>query len=412
MNTISNIVIVCEFAQFSGGSQNIAINSAIELAKRELNVTFFTAIGDECDELKESNVRVKHLHIKNITEDSNRVAAAFRGLWNSEAANELENILRDCPIESTIVHVHNWSNAFSSSVIRKVTKLGYKTVITLHDYLVVCPNGGFYDYKHNHICSIEPMSLKCITCNCDRRSYPQKLYRVVRELIQNRNVRYNENLNFITISQLNDDLVRSRVKSKKIYRVDNFVQTKCVNHRERRYSYNFICVGRIVKEKGVEIFCKAITSLKKKHPEVCGQVFGDGPLLNQLKKDYPAVEFSGWVSHDVVDRAMENARCLVFPSVLYECSPLTVIEAFSSGLPCIASDCTTAKELISDGINGFLFRAGDSTNLAEKMENALLDESYVAIENKIKDTFDPSRYTCAAYTDNILRVYNTIIGAD
>ena len=67
MNKISNIVIVCEFAQFSGGSQNIAINSAIELAKRGFNVVFFTAIGDECNELKESNVRVKHLHIKNIT---------------------------------------------------------------------------------------------------------------------------------------------------------------------------------------------------------------------------------------------------------------------------------------------------------------------------------------------------------
>ena len=143
MNKISNIVIVCEFAQFSGGSQNIAINSAIELAKRGFNVVFFTAIGDECNELKESNVRVKHLHIKNITEDSNRVAAAIRGLWNRDAANELEKILMKCPIESTIVHVHNWSNAFSSSVVKRSTKLGYKTVITLHDYLTVCPNGGF-----------------------------------------------------------------------------------------------------------------------------------------------------------------------------------------------------------------------------------------------------------------------------
>ena len=408
MNKISNIVIVCEFAQFSGGSQNIAINSAIELAKRGFNVVFFTAIGDECNELKESNVRVKHLHIKNITEDSNRVAAAIRGLWNRDAANELEKILMKCPIESTIVHVHNWSNAFSSSVVKRSTKLGYKTVITLHDYLTVCPNGGFYDYKHNHICLIEPMSLKCVACNCDRRSYPQKVYRVIRELIQNRNVRYNENLNFVTISQLNDELIRSRVKSKKIFRVDNFVQTKRINNQERRDNYNFICVGRIVKEKGVEVFCKAVTSLNEKHPEVCGQVLGDGPLLSQLRKNYPAVEFTGWVSHDAVDNAMENARCLVFPSILYECSPLTVIEAFSSGLPCIASDCTTAKELISDGINGFLFRAGDAESLAEKMENALLNEAYVAIEKKIKDTFEPSKYTCQTYTDNILRVYNKI----
>lgn len=408
MREIKNIIIVCEFAQFSGGSQNIAINSAIELAKRGYNVKLFTAIGEECDELKRSNVQVTHLHIKNITEDSNRFAAAIRGLWNRKAADEIEKLLNDCEIESTIVHVHNWSNAFSSSIVRRVTKLGYKIVVTLHDYLVVCPNGGFYDYKHNHICSIEPMSLKCVLCNCDRRSYFQKLYRIVREIIQNRNIRYNKNLNYITISQLNDDLIRSRVKSNKIYRVDNFVQTQPRKCAERKENYNFVCVGRIVKEKGVEIFCEAITSLKKKHPEVCGQVLGDGPLLNILKKNYPLVDFRGWVSHEVVDNVMADARCLVFPSVLYECSPLTVIEAFSSGLPCIASDCTTAKELISDGINGYLFSAGNPLSLEQKMEEALFDPSYEKIEKTIKETFDPGKYTCSAYTDNVLEVYNRI----
>ena len=408
INMIRNIIIVCEFAQFSGGSQNIAINSAIELSKRGYNVLFFTAIGEECNELKESNVQVKHLHIENIKDDPNRLAAIIRGLWNWKAADEIEKILRNYPIESTIIHIHNWSNAFSSSIIRRVTKLEYKAVITLHDYLTVCPNGGFYDYKHEHICSHEPMSLKCMMCNCDRRSYFQKIYRVIRELIQNQNVRYNEKLNFITISQLNDDLIRGRVKSTKLYRVDNFVKTKQSDYHDRKEMYDFVCVGRIVKEKGIEIFCKAISSLKKKHPEVNGIVLGDGPLLKQLKKDYPLVDFKGWVSHDVVESVMENSRCLVFPSIIYECSPLAVIEAFSCGLPCIASDCTTAKELIADGINGYLFAAGDSISLEKKIEESLLDEHYVLIQNNIKETFNPLKYNCSTYIDNIINVYNEI----
>lgn len=408
MNDIKNIVIICEFAQYSGGSQNIAIGSAIELARRGYNVCFFTAIGEECEELKKAKVKVKHLHINNITDDSNRFAATVRGLWNTKAANELEIILKDFEIESTVIHIHNWSNAFSSSIINKATRLGYKTVITLHDYLVVCPNGGFYDYKHSHICSLEPMSLKCILCNCDRRSYPQKIYRVVRELIQNRNIRYNKRLNFITISQLNDSLIRARVMSDNIYRVDNFVQMRAKEYTERKENFNFVCVGRIVPEKGVEIFCKAVSALKKKCPEICGQVLGDGPLLGKLREEFPLVDFYGWVSHDTVDKVMSKARCMVFPSVLYECSPLTVIEALTNGLPCIASDCTTATELISDGVNGYLFHAGNSASLEGKMQESLLNQSYELIEKTIRKTFIPSKYTCATYTDNILEVYRKI----
>lgn len=405
---IENIVILCEFAQYSGGSQNIAINSALEFAQRGYKVYFFTAIGEECEALRKSDVIVKHLHLENITDDKNFFKAAIRGLWNKKAADELQDLLEGLAKDKTIVHIHNWSNAFSSSVVRRASDLGYKTVVTLHDYLVVCPNGGFYNYKHRHICEFEPMSVNCILCNCDRRSYLQKVYRIIREIIQNRNIRNNAKLNFITISKLNDDLIRKRVKSKKIYRVENFVQTEANTEVEHKKNMNFICVGRIVQEKGVEVFCKAIRNLKKKYPKVHGQVLGDGPLLENLKKNYSEVDFLGWVSHKEVNAALSEARCLVFPSLLYECSPLTVIEALTNGLPCIASDCTTATELISDGYNGFLFHAGDDQSLVKKMEEALSDINIERIENNIKQTFDKSKYTCSAYADRAINVYRKI----
>ena len=408
MPDLKNIVIICEFAQFSGGSQNIAIGSALELANRGFNVYFFTAIGDECDELKHSRVHVKHLHITNITEDNNRISAALRGLYNNSAAKELQDLLNTLDKNQTIIHVHNWSNAFSSAVVKKATDMGFKTVITLHDYLIVCPNGGFYNYKQNHICNYEPMSLKCVLCNCDRRSFPQKIYRVVRELIQNKNIRYNSKLYFITISKLNDDLTRPRIRSKNFFRVENFVQTNRIVNSDRMQSNDFIFVGRLVQEKGVGIFCEAIRNLKRKFPTINALILGTGPLLDSLKEQYPEIEFTGWVNHETVDAVMAKARCLVFPSVLYECSPLTVIEALTNSLPCIVSDCTTATELIKDGLNGYTFKAGDAKSLEEKMEKALDSKVYRKVIENIGNSFDPSIYTISSYTDRIIDVYRQI----
>ena len=57
---------------------------------------------------------------------------------------------------------------------------GKKVILTLHDYFTLCPCGGFYDYKSKKVCNKSPMSLKCILCNCDKRNYPQKIWRVIR----------------------------------------------------------------------------------------------------------------------------------------------------------------------------------------------------------------------------------------
>ena len=70
----------------------------------------------------------------------------------------------------------------------------------MHDYFTVCPNGGFYNYRGKHICDYTPMSFKCIMCNCDVRSYPQKIYRVLRQLFQSRAIFKNKEINIISIS--------------------------------------------------------------------------------------------------------------------------------------------------------------------------------------------------------------------
>jgi len=64
---------------------------------------------------------------------------------------------------------------------------------------------------------------------------------------------------------------------------------------------------------------------------------------------------------------MRDASVLIFPSICYECAPMTVIEAFACGLPVIGSNLGAVREFVEDGRTGLLFRPGDAEDLARQV---------------------------------------------
>jgi len=65
---------------------------------------------------------------------------------------------------------------------------------------------------------------------------------------------------------------------------------------------------------------------------------------------------------------MQGARFLVFPSVWYEPFGLTIVEAFASGLPVVASRLGSMAEIVQDGVTGLYFEAGSAGDLTAKVE--------------------------------------------
>ena len=285
-------------------------------------------------------------------------------------------------------------------------KKGFKAIVTLHDYFTLCPNGGFYDYKKKRICNRKPMSIGCMFCNCDKRNYAQKIWRVARQVVQDKNVRKNSNVAYISISQKNEQVVKPYVKSKEFYRVDNPIQLADGFIEDCSKSNRFLYVGRLSDEKGIELFCQAIKDLKIDY-KIEGIVVGGGDILDKLKTDYPEIQFEGWKTSDEVKAYIKSARVLVLPSKWYEGAPLTILEAMSAGLPCIVSDCTSAVELISDGKNGYLFNSGSLESLKEKMLLAMKDEIKL-IQKNVKEV-DYGIYNANAHIKRLLTVYENIL---
>ncbi len=96
----------------------------------------------------------------------------------------LRATLKDFDPKNTIVHLHGWSKALSSSVVHECVERSFKVVCTLHDYFVACLNGGFYNFRTNNICYLHALSLPCVLENCDSRSYNQTIWRVARQIVQ------------------------------------------------------------------------------------------------------------------------------------------------------------------------------------------------------------------------------------
>lgn len=404
---LDTIVIVSDSGYINGGNAKVALNSAIGLSKKGLRVILFCGTSPINDEVLKSNIEVVCLDQKDILNDKNRIRAITQGIWNSSAKVEFEKLLINLNSKSTVIHFHSWSKVLSCSLFAVTKKYGFRIVITAHDYFGFCPNGGFFNYQKNEICNYVPMSLKCICCNCDHRKFVHKIWRVVRQIVQNTILWRNKDITYITISNLNDEIVRANLdkqyKTVRITNLNEIYNNIPVSVQNNKY---YLFVGRLSEEKGIDLFCEAL-----KHLKLPAIVLGDGYKLDELKNKYEDIDFVGWVSRSEMEKYLYKARALIFPSLWYEGAPLTIIEMKSYGIPCIVSDVSSAYEEIDDGESGYIFKSGDIEDLKRKI--LLIQNSNISNMSKaIVDKFNPDMYSLDSHVKNLLDVYNNIIDGE
>ena len=390
-----NIIVVYDFGHMNGGAAQVAISSAIALRKAGNKVVYFCAVSPIDASLVSAGVKVICTHQLDIKTDPNIIRKTTQAVWNYKAQKELRILLEDYSPSNTVVHFHGWFKALSPSILTVPEKLGFCSFITLHDFFVYCPNGGLYNYQQNKICDIFPMSKECLLCNCDRDSYVNKLWRYLRNYVQNIVLKRLKRLTFISISDLSEREYKRcyRFQKNSNIRISNPVTFPQKGNRDDADSYLFM--GRLSNEKGVELFCEAI-----RKTGVHGIVLGDGALRGVLEKKYPDIEFAGWVSNDGKESFFRRAKVFVSTSVCYETFGLSVAEMLSVGIPCIVGDLTAAAELINEGKNGLLFKTGDLDSLINAIKT--LENNYL-IYNHVE--FDTSAYSVGDHVRNLLQAY-------
>jgi len=114
------------------------------------------------------------------------------------------------------------------------------------------------------------------------------------------------------------------------------------------------------------------------------------------------------VNGDEKEKLLHYGKGLIFPSLWYEGSPLTILEMKSKGIPCIVPDRCAAAEEIEDGVTGFVFKTGDIHSLKQaimKYEEA----DILTLQKNILSTFNADDYTPKTHTRNLLNIYSEIL---
>lgn len=361
---VKNIIIVSDYGFIEGGASQVAISTSINLAELGYNVTLFCAVPPEVQVSKLKNYNIISTNQPDIQGDSNRLRAIFNGIWNFKSLNKLAEMLDKYERDDTIVHVHTWTKAVSSSVAYIALKKKFKIVFTLHDYFTVCPNGAFFNFPKNVACNLKPLSINCLITNCDRRSYLQKVWRSMRQFAQRHLGRVPIGIdNFIVLSDFSEAILKKYLpENANIFRCNNPVAVNKQPPVDVKNNTTFLYVGRLSEEKGPLLLAEAAEKIK------CKIVFvGSGPCEVRIKEICPSAIITGWLDRDQIIAQLKEARVLVFPSLLYEVQPLSVLEAAALGVPAIVPSPSSACDLVTNKKTGLLFKAGELNDLSEMM---------------------------------------------
>ena len=364
------VVVLNDFCHIQGGASKVAIDEAVGLANSGVDVVFLGAVGPICEELREAPLRVVCLDQPQLLDVGRNPGVMLQGLWNRKAAGKVREILRGLAPARTVVHLHGYTKALTTSPVRAARALGFPVVCTLHDFFAACPNGAFFDYGKSAPCPRRALSLGCVTADCDKRHYVHKLFRVVRGYLQRLLGHVPAAVeHYISLSDRSAAILAPYLpKRAHMHALPNVVGVSEAPPVAAGKNSCILYVGRLDEEKGVRLLARAAVNLGLPVTFV-----GDGPLKAEIEA-MPGLTVTGWVEPEAVQTYLAAARCLVFPSLWYETYGLTVSEAAARGVPAIVSDISAAAERIADGVTGWRFKSGDAADLARCLAMAADDD--------------------------------------
>ena len=368
------ILMVNKFLYPRGGSESYMLKLSRELVSQGHEVEYF-GMYDEKNTVGNSlglYTANMDFHSKGIS----RFLYPFKIIYSREAYKKIGRVLDD--FKPDIVHMNNINFQLTPSIIYAVKKRNIPLVQTVHDYQMICPNHLLYSFGESKPCDrcIKGSKWNCLKYSCIHNSKVKSLLGVIEAKLYSFFKTYKKVDLFICPSQFleNKLLSASDIYSDKTFTIHNFI--------EKNYGFStldcknpyVVFVGRLSKEKGVQLLAKTALLL----PDVRFVVAGNGPD-GQVLENILNVELRGFVSGKEFTDLMANAKLLIAPSVCYENNPLSILEAHSMGVPVVTMNYGGMAELVQDGKTGALADASTPEALAEAVKKCLDDENYYNI---------------------------------
>lgn len=263
--------------------------------------------------------------------------------------SELSNI--------TLVHAHDWLVAYAARALKHAHRLPLVATIHATEY---GRNYGLHNDIQRHISDIEWWlcyeSWRVIACSQYMKGEVQHVFQVPEDKIR------------IIPNGVNPQ--NFEVKEHKVNR------NQYVAPDEKIVFY----VGRLVREKGVQVLLDAAPKILSQHPNTKFIIAGKGPYEENLRHQAQQmgiahrVYFTGYIDDSVRNSLYSWADVAVFPS-LYEPFGIVALEGMAAHTPVVVSDTGGLGEIVRHGIDGLKAYPGNSRSLADMITWLLKDEN-------------------------------------
>ncbi|HPD19550.1 MAG TPA: glycosyltransferase family 4 protein, partial [Candidatus Goldiibacteriota bacterium] len=159
--------------------------------------------------------------------------------------------------------------------------------------------------------------------------------------------------------------------------------------------YNIVYIGRLTKEKGIDILLEGICNIQN----VKLHIAGTGNLLQEIKQKIEKLNvqdkviFHSYVEREKIPEFLNKMDILVLPSITTpdwkEQFGRVIIEAFAAKVAVIGSDSGAIPEVIGDA--GIVFKENNATDLRNKLEDLMknddlytrcIEKGYERVKNK------------------------------
>lgn len=306
--------------------------------------------------------------------------------WNPFTARELTKAISE--VEPDVVHVHNTWYSLSPSVIASAARAGVPTVMTLHNYRLLCANA--FLLRDGSTCQdcVGRTPLPAIRHRCYRGSVSSSTMAAI-TIGLNRTLDTWDNVDVFLVltDQAKEIFVRGGLDRERIVVKPNFTRDPGRRHSPPSDSNTVLLVGRPSEAKGFDFL--AGVWAKAAPPGINLEVIGGSAgAVASASARFPGLTFTGQLSQDEVTAKMLDARALLFPSLWEENTSMVALEAIAAGLPVMASNVGALGQLLAPHNSLWRPERGDESAWAASMSVLSSDEEVDTTGARLRETYE------------------------
>lgn len=390
------VLLVNKFHYLKGGSETYYFALGKMLKEKGCDVIYFSMKDDKNIPCAQEKYFVNNIDFNAKMSPVKVMTASVKLLYSLEAKRKFEKLLRD--EKPDIIHLNIFQSQLTDSIVFAALKHHIPIVYTAHDLKAVCPS--YLMMNHGKICDrcINGNYLHCVSSKCMKNSRAKSLLAALEAETYRIHKTYDRMNLIICPSQHHQKrLTQGRICDPRILKyMPNFLPVGTTYHAGEPRGTYYLYYGRLSEEKGIMTLLQAFNKANVDKPLY---IVGAGPQETELR-DYiqhnmsgKTVKMLGYKTGDELKQIVSSAYCVILPSICCENAPYSIMEAQAMGRPAIVSDNGGLPELVTEGVNGYIFRGNDAIDLCSKLE--LMEHSTfqgIEICQMAQEKFSPEKY--------------------